>query len=172
VVSVYQREQRTVFNDRHLIARRAKLEGAESRLAETGNLDISALWKVTHQRLDYYHDIVTGQARQSFRNAQLAMGTGLLILIASSIAVVLAKTTTSSIVAGSLGGLGTTLASYIGRTFIRSQESAAEHLRAYFDQPLEFSRYLAAERLLTTIKLSDRPAVAGEIIQAIVGKSK
>ncbi|MFG2723673.1 hypothetical protein [Streptomyces canus] len=36
----------------------------------------------------------------------------------------------------------------LGRTFVESQETASGHLRAYFDQPLMFSRFLAAERLL------------------------
>jgi hypothetical protein len=33
---------------------------------------------------------------------------------------------------------------------VRSQESAASHLGADFEQPLKFSKYLAAERLLAT----------------------
>lgn len=38
----------------------------------------------------------------------------------------------------------------IGKTFLRLQESAASHLRSYFDQPREQFRYLAAaERLLS-----------------------
>lgn len=32
--------------------------------------------------------------------------------------------------------------------FARSQEAAATHLRPYVDQPLEFSEYPAAERLV------------------------
>ncbi|WP_406105592.1 hypothetical protein OG698_25245 [Streptomyces sp. NBC_01003] len=43
---------------------------------------------------------------------------------------------------GQLTGRGRT------STFVRPQETAAGHLRAYFDQPLELSHYLAAERLV------------------------
>jgi len=81
--------QERLFDDRQLVAAQASLEGAESRLAQTGDLDLPSLWKVTHQRLDYYHEIVTRQARQSFRNAQLAMAIGLLILIAATTVVLL-----------------------------------------------------------------------------------
>jgi hypothetical protein len=59
------------------------------------------------------------------------------------------RSATAAITTGALGAVSAALTGYIGRTFIRSQEMSAKHLRAYFDQPLEFSRYLAAERLVS-----------------------
>ncbi|MBC9729969.1 hypothetical protein [Streptomyces sp. TRM68367] len=58
----------------------------------------------------------------------------------------------------------------MSRTFVRSQEASAERLRAYFDQPLEFSRYLAAERLIANAGLSDerRAAVLAALVEAMV----
>lgn len=50
--------------------------------------------------------------------------------------------------AGGLGAVSAALAGYVSRTFLKSQDAAAGHLRAYFEQPLVFSRYLAAEGLL------------------------
>jgi hypothetical protein len=164
----YSGHLRRTFDDRQIIVKQTKLEGAESQLAETGDLDLPSLWKVTHQRLDYYHDIATQQARQSFRNAQLAMTAGLVILIAATVAAVAAHSATGSIVSGVLGGIGATLASYIGRTFIRSQENAAQHLRSYFSQPLQFSRYLAAERLLEAVQSDAKVSVVEAMIQAIL----
>jgi hypothetical protein len=70
------------------------------------------------------------------------------------------------------GGAAAALAGYIGRTFIRSQETAARYLRAYFDQPLAFSRYLAAERLLSSqseLKSEERDAMLRIIVSAMVG---
>jgi hypothetical protein len=71
-----------------------------------------------------------------------------------------------------LGAVAAAFAGYIGRTFVRSQESAASHLRAYFDQPLEFSRYLAAERLLAAaasdLTGTQRADVLGTLAQTIV----
>lgn len=78
----------------------------------------------------------------------------------------LASTTAGSIVAGGLGAVAAGLAGFIGRTFVRSQESAAEHLRSYFDQPLELSRYLAAERLIADVRLSQDQRA--EILTALV----
>ncbi|WP_406314721.1 hypothetical protein OHA77_40240 [Streptosporangium sp. NBC_01639] len=110
---------------------------------------------MTHKRPDYYHQIATSQARQSFRNAQIAMTVGFVLLVVFAVLALRATTPTASIVTGALGAAAAAFAAYIGRTFARSQESAASHLRAYFDQPLEFSRYLAAERLLAAMDKLD-----------------
>ncbi|WP_257231747.1 hypothetical protein [Streptomyces sp. Rer75] len=62
------------------------------------------------------------------------------------------------------------LAGYVSRTFVKSQEVASSHLRAYFDQPLEFSRYLAAERLIEDAKprQEQRAEVLTALVQAMV----
>jgi hypothetical protein len=133
-------------------------------------LTLAALWDVTHGRMDLYHQIVTGQARNSFRAAQVAMGVGFVVLVVFAVVAVQAKTTTGAITTASLGTVGAAFAAYIGKTFIRSQESAADHLRAYFDQPLELSRYLAAERLLADagdLTAEQRAAIVGSLVQSI-----
>ncbi|WP_369213902.1 hypothetical protein [Streptomyces flavofungini] len=142
------------------------------RSAATGvpRLTLSELWTVTHRRLDLYHEIALGQAARSFRNAQVAMVLGFVLLVAFVIVALQASTTAGSVVAGSLGAVAAGLAGYVSRTFVRSQEAAAGHLRAYFDQPLEFSRYLAAERLVADSKLSDeqRAEVVTALAQAMI----
>jgi hypothetical protein len=138
-------------------------------------LGLSALWEVTHSRLDLYHRIATGQARRSFLAAQVATFVGFVILVILAVLAVRARTTASAIATGGLGAVSAALAGYIGRTFVRSQETAAAHLRAYFDQPLEFSRYLAAERLLASAQdLSglQRAKILTALIEAIVGPGK
>lgn len=37
---------------------------------------------------------------------------------------------------GGLGAASAALAGYVSRTFVKSQDAAAGHLRAYFEQPL------------------------------------
>ncbi|MEW2450310.1 hypothetical protein AB0896_22610 [Streptomyces parvulus] len=139
-------------------------EGTQPRLA------LSELWAVTHRRLDHYHGIALGQARQSFRNAQISMALGFMLLVAFTAIALNASTTAGSVVAGGLGIASAALAGYVSRTFIRSQETAAGHLRAYFDQPLEFSRYLAAERLMADADLSEerRAEVVSLLVQAMI----
>src|ERR1700722_12816513 len=95
---------------------------------------------------------------------------GFAMLVAFAIVAAEAKTTAAAIMTGSLGAVGAALAAYIGKTCIRSQESAAAHLRAYFDQPLELSRYLAAERLLADDKSlapEQRTAILTSLVQSI-----
>ncbi|MER5222033.1 MULTISPECIES: hypothetical protein [Streptomyces] len=53
---------------------------------------------------------------------------------------------------------------------MKSQETAAEHLRAYFDQPLEFSRYLAAERLIADARLETEQRAEIQISQPGQGR--
>ncbi|MFD7765665.1 hypothetical protein [Streptomyces sp. NPDC059787] len=133
-------------------------------------LTLSELWAVTHSRLDHYHGIALDQAKQSFRNAQVAMGLGFALLVTFVVLAYNANTTAGSIVAGGLGAVSAALAGYVSRTFIRSQESAARHLHAYFAQPLEFSRYLAAERLMANAGLSDekRADVLRLLVQTMI----
>ncbi|WP_406378163.1 hypothetical protein [Streptomyces sp. NBC_00197] len=137
---------------------------------DTPRLALSELWAVTHRRLDYYHGIAITQAKLSFLNAQVAMGIGFVLLVGFVVVALNASTTAGSVVAGSLGAVSAALAGYVSRTFIRSQEAAAGHLRAYFEQPLEFSRYLAAERLMADAGLHDekRAEVLTLIVQAMV----
>lgn len=131
-----------------------------------GALGLPELWEATHARLDLYHQIATGQAKTSFRNAQIAMGAGFLLLVLFAGIALWASTTAVAIVAGGLGAVSAALAGYVAKTFIRSQEAAATHLRSYFDQPLELSRYLAAERLVADGDLSQEQR--GEILTALV----
>lgn len=133
-------------------------------------LTLAELWTVTHSRLDLYHEIATGQARRSFRNAQAAMIIGFLLLIVFVAVALQASTTAGSVVAGGLGAVSAALSGFVARTFVKSQETAAAHLRAYFDQPLEFSRYLAAERLVADSALSEeqRAEVVTALVQAMV----
>jgi hypothetical protein len=133
-------------------------------------LTLAALWDITHSRMSEYHIIVTGQARSSFRAAQVAMVIGFAMLVGFAVVAAEAKTTAAAVSAGGLGAVGAAFAAYIGKTFIRSQESAASHLRAYFDQPLELSRYLAAERLLADaadLTAEQRAAIVSSLVQSI-----
>ncbi|MEU6737441.1 hypothetical protein ABZ929_30285 [Streptomyces physcomitrii] len=134
------------------------------------DLLLAALWEATHTRLRLYHETALKQANRSFRNAQLAMGTGFVLLVVFTVLAVKAPTSTASIVSGALGLTSAGLAGYVSRTFIRSQEIAAGHLRAFFSQPLEFSRYLAAERLIADAELTSeqRAGILGDLVRGMV----
>ncbi|MFI8535389.1 hypothetical protein ACIGMX_34730 [Streptomyces aquilus] len=151
-------------------SRDAQVTQPPETVAPAARLTLPELWTVTHSRLDLYHDIATGQAQRSFRNAQAAMICGFVLLIIFVVVALNASTTAGSLVAGGLGAVSAALAGFVSRTFVKSQETAAAHLRAYFDQPLEFSRYLAAERLVADAGLASeqRAEVLTALVQAMV----
>ncbi|MFE9168245.1 hypothetical protein ACFYNZ_01750 [Streptomyces kebangsaanensis] len=133
-------------------------------------LALANLWSVTHARLGQYHGIALKQAKRSFRNAQFAMLMGFGLLATFTVMAIRAENTAASVAAATLGAISAALAGFVGRTFIRSQEASAAHLQRYFDQPLELSRYLAAERLLANSELNDdqRAEVLMTVLQAMV----
>lgn len=148
-----------------------KIEGQGKAPAEEApHLALAQLWAVTHRRLDHYHTIALEQSQKAFRNAQGAMATGFLLLAGCVIVAVTAASTAGAVAAGSLGAVAAGLAGYIAHTFVRSQEAAAAHLRTYFDQPVEFSRYLAAERLVaeSTLTPQQREELVAVLVRAMV----
>ncbi|MEW2165954.1 hypothetical protein AB0912_23570 [Streptomyces sp. NPDC007084] len=165
----YRRTQRKIHSDRFwLTDARRDLDRAEAAVDEADGLRLPVLWDVTEKRLAYYHRIVTRQAEQSFRNGQIAMGTGFAVLILGASLALTADTTAKTVVSGALTAIGTAIAAYIGRTFVRSQESASQHLLMYFRQPLELSRFLTAERLLSDMTPVSRSGAAQRLMEAIL----
>jgi hypothetical protein len=143
--------------------------GVEGALSDNRDLALARLWSLTHRRLDLYHEIATNQAQRSFVSAQLSMAVGFALLVLFVVLALNVSSTTGAIVTGGLGAVSAALAGFISKTFVKSQQSAADHLKAYFDQPLEFSRYLAAERMLADAGLSDekRAEVVAMLVQTI-----
>lgn len=167
--SAEERLENSVKGGSPLVATNVDYQGPD---APDDTLALSVLWEVTNARLSQYHRIATGQARRSFTTAQVAIGIGFMLLFGFAWLSFRTHSTAASITIAALGGAAAGLAGYIGRTFIRSQETAARYLRAYFDQPLAFSRYLAAERLLSSqseLKPEERDAMLRIIIAAMVG---
>jgi hypothetical protein len=103
---------------------------SEAEDEEQARLTLSALWTVTHRRLDHYHGIALEQASKSFRNAQAAMAIGFILLVAFAIVGFFASTTAGTVVAGALGAVSAALAGYVSRTFVKSQETYARLFRS------------------------------------------
>jgi hypothetical protein len=117
--------------------------------------------------LQGYHDRAYRQADQSFRNAQWAILGGFFI-VAGTATIAAGKTslsTPSSVVVGVIGTVGAGLAAYVGRTFLRLQDTTAAHLRSYFDQPQETFRYLMAERLVDRLPEDQRTQIHRHVLR-------
>jgi hypothetical protein len=161
-------QARKEFNDRVLLGEAQQaLKETEEEISGDAQKDLIRLWSATQKRLDIYHKIATSQSERSFLYAQVAAGMGFLVVVAAALIAGISRSTAASIVAGVAGISGGGLAAYIGATFMKSQEMASTQLRAYFNQPLEFSRYLEAERLMHLIDQKDRTETVQSIIMSI-----
>lgn len=156
------------FEDRRLIGE-AQEELKQVELEITGDVaqDFVTLWGATQKRLDLYHKIATTQSERSFLYGQIAAGIGFVVIIIAALIAGFSRSTGASIAAAVSGVAGGGLAAYIGKTFMKSQEAATAQLKAYFNQPLELSRYLEAERLLSLVNEKQRGASVNSIITSI-----
>ncbi|MCU1701369.1 MAG: hypothetical protein JWR34_7432 [Mycobacterium sp.] len=140
----------------------------EAAVGVDDQINFPNLRLATQKRLDYYHDIATKQARDSFRNAQLAAAIGFFILIVAGTIAGFAQSASASIAAGATGVVGAALGGYLGSTFVKMQQESSTRLRAYFLQPLEVSRGLAAERLADLLQGNAKNSAILKIIGAVV----
>ena len=125
--------------------------------------DFTELVKANTKNLSSYTELARTQAATSFRNSQIAMGVGLIVLFGGSVATLAASGTITKVAAGSLTALGGAFAGYIARTFLRGYNSAIEQVNFAFRQPLVNSYLLAAERLadkMSTPEAKDNALVA------------
>ncbi|MCA1706344.1 MAG: hypothetical protein LC808_25015 [Actinobacteria bacterium] len=119
---------------------------------------------VNQQLIDRYHELTTQQAKNSYRNSQLAMAIGFLLLIIGAIGATAASEGTGQIVLGGLAGLGSAVSAYLGATFLRAYERALGQMNYYFGQPLVTSYILEAERLSKQMSKGRRDDTMAEII--------
>jgi hypothetical protein len=127
-----------------------------------------SLLKVNQTQMDQYHDITKHQAENAYRNSQIAMGSGLIILVAAAIAAIILKNNTSKIVLGGVAGIGTAFSAYIGATFLNAYHSALAQLNFYFRQPLINSYLLSAERLASDMSADRRDDVRAQIVESML----
>jgi hypothetical protein len=155
------------FNNYQIQLQREQLL-AEYQTDLNASLELRDLWVLNQKRLDLYHQIATNQAKNSFRNAQLAAGIGFLILVGSAAFVWFSNSKVTAITNGAIGVFGGALGAYIGGTFMKAQHGAAEQLRQYFDHPLELSKILIAERLIENLPVDQRSDSVQRLTQTIV----
>lgn len=163
--------QRQRFEDRRRqFDYELEIDSRQAELLAQGDSRQAEMWVLTNERLRGYHERAYRQADQSFRNAQWAVIGGF-IIVASTAGIAAWKTslsTPSSIVIGAIGTVGAGLAAYVGRTFLRLQETTASAMRGYFAQPQETFRYLVAERLVDRLPENERTQTIEYLVQAVM----
>jgi hypothetical protein len=118
--------------------------------------DVKQLILLNQRRMDQYHQMTLTQAAIAWRSSQMAMTAGMFVLVASAaVAIGASLDTTSKVVIGSLGAIGSALSGYVAATFLRARSQSLAQLNYYFRQPLATSYLLTAERLAHKIPEND-----------------
>jgi hypothetical protein len=111
-------------------------------------LTLPTLIRLNRAEMAEYHAIVKAQAQRAFRHSQASMIAGLVILLAGAVTVVVPEVPNQAKYAvAALTALGTAIAGFITRTFLRSHEMGVSQLNRFFRQPLVSSYLLTAERV-------------------------
>ncbi|MFD2024157.1 hypothetical protein [Promicromonospora aerolata] len=157
--------------DRRYDEVRTRVQAAEDALqvaleSQDQNLALQRIWAVVHERLEQYHQDAQRQGRIAFSRAMGAMSLGFLILAACVAATFFATSAIGIVVTGSLGAISAGVAGYVSQTYLRAYQDSAIHLRAYFAQPVEASRFLFAERAIAVSGLPD--ADRAELMKVLV----
>lgn len=114
---------------------------------ERDRLELTELWLATQEKIERDRQFVLRQARL-YSNASLgAMVVGLFMMAAFIFYAVRAHTASAEIAAG-ISAVAAALTGYLGKTFMKSQETTAFYLQGYFETQLDFFRLLTAERLV------------------------
>lgn len=140
----------------------------ESAAPTSTRSEFQWLWQGAQERLSTYHQLAVIQGRQSFRMLLLFSSLGFVLLGLIVWKATEVDTTPGGIALGTAGAAGTALTGYIGRTFMRAYRDANERLIDYFAEPLDMSRLLAAERLLSNASPGERDRLLVTIIDAAI----
>lgn len=139
--------------------RRVEEKEAYRNLSEPDSLKI--LMDLNQRQIESYHQIVTRQARQSYRSAQVAMWCGILMLVGCLTIGLRDNATEIKVFVAAMGAVGTTMAGYLSRTYLSVYRDTLQQLNRYFDQPVKNGYFLAAERLAG----DDMPHMREKIIE-------
>lgn len=130
--------------------------------------DLVALIKANRRQMSAYDVLAQAQANTAFRNSQLAMAAGLLVLVGGAIVAISAPELATKVATASLTAIGGALSGFIARTFLQTYSSAVRQLNFYFQQPLITSYLLTAQRLISELSNNKaRDAALGEVITRI-----
>jgi type II secretory pathway pseudopilin PulG len=145
---------RARFLGRTEAALRDAIDEAQGELQD--ELKLRTLLNINRKQIEAYHLLTRRQANEAYRNSAIAMGAGLLLLVAGSAGVIFLPgvSTTQRVATATLTAIGSVVGGYVSNTFISTYKTALDQLNRYFQQPLEANARLAAERLIEQV---DKP---------------
>ncbi|WP_405925189.1 hypothetical protein [Streptomyces sp. NBC_00035] len=142
--------------------RRSEEKEAYQSLVEPDSLKI--LMDLNQRQIEEYHDIVTAQARRSYRSAQFAMWAGVAMLVACLYVGLRTNPADVKIFAAAMGTVGGAMTGYLSKTYLAVYRETLSQLNRYFDQPVTNGYFLAAERLAGDTMLDMRQRIIEHIL--------
>lgn len=130
-----------------------------------GDFEFANLWALTQKRLDLYHEIATRQSARSFHASQGVMVAGFAALLILGTIASMSPNGTASIAVGGVAVAGGAMSAFLSATFLKSQTASSAQLQQFFSQPVELTRVLSAERLVSQL---DDPVQRATAIQTVV----
>lgn len=156
------------FRDRLDADSRSFARAELDEVAVRGPEELLSLLDANRAVLDEYQRPVRSQARSSYRFAQIAASAGVLVLIAGFAATLAVGDSSARIGLAGLTAVGTGVAGFVARTFLRVYEKAQDQLNFYFREPLITSYFLTAERLAGKLSTDRREDAYAEMVSKIV----
>jgi TRADD-N domain-containing protein len=138
------------------------LESAVERLRD--KMALPSLVELNRIMLEQYHGIATDQATRSYRSSQRAMWLGFAAIVVAFFSALAVQQSDFRIAAAVLGLSGSGFAAFLSRTYLRVYEHSLEQLNRYFNQPLQNSYYLTAERLADGLNADAKNEAMREIV--------
>ncbi|RPF30312.1 TRADD-N-associated membrane domain-containing protein [Streptomyces sp. TLI_185] len=124
---------------------RSEEKEAYQNLLEPDSLKI--LMDLNQRQVERYHEIVTRQARQSYRSAQFAMWAGVAMLAACLYVGLRYNAAEIKAFAAAMGAVSGAMTGYLSKTYLAVYRETLSQLNRFFDQPVTNGYFLAAERL-------------------------
>ncbi|WP_415973803.1 hypothetical protein [Rhodococcus sp. 077-4] len=132
--------------------------------ADATNLELAALWTENRERLEIYHQLVTGFARSTRLTTIITIVTGFLFIVLIGVIGTLANAIPGAITSSNVAASGAILTGFIGKAVISNSASSQRELLAFFNHPIEVERALRAERLIDQIDDPEKKAAAQVIL--------
>jgi hypothetical protein len=163
---------RASFLERQETAAREAVEEAVADLQD--ELTLKALMQINRKQIEAYHLLTRQQATEAYRNSVVAMATGLLTLVSGVLAVIFLPgiDETQRITTAGLTAIGSVVGGYVSRTFMRTYTIALQQLNRYFEQPLQTSYLLAAERLIDRLGDARQDRLRIKVIDHMLGATE
>ena len=109
-------------------------------------LSLSALWTLNCEQVSSYHTLVLNDSRSSRSLTSRSLTVGYAFILVTGVLTLFADSTPAVIAGGATAAAVAALTGFVTNAIIRSSESSAGGVRAFFNHPIEVDRMLAAER--------------------------